>query len=392
MIIDFFQKYLCIDTTFPGALYHEAGKLFEQQAQNDGFEFNTVELPSGFPAFVITYKGSDESLPALALNHHMDVVPADPSGWDHHPFAGVCENGLIIGRGTQDMKGVGFVHYAAMRRMKLQNIQLKRTIHLLMVPDEERGGFGGVPLLLQTDFFKSLNIGFVLDEGCASGDEKKLHIHIAERKAMHVTFTAQGKMGHGSRLQSQNPNHDLVLFLEKLVSFQQDQRVLLNNYEAGLLLSTNVTSLTAGVHKDGAVAINAIPDVAQATVDIRVPPQMKMDEAYNFIQNILKPFSTIQMKIEAQSNDFYFKVDAHKSSEIYQVLVEAIQAQGLHAEAMVSEGSSDLRFYLAHGIQGFGLTPFTIKPNIHGVNEAVRVTDLELGCNIIFDVITRFCL
>lgn len=390
-MLDFFQQYLRIDTTFPGALYYEAGKLFKKQAKSDGFEFNSIELSSGFPVFVITYRGSDPSLPALALNHHMDVVPASPAGWKHHPFAGTQENGFIFGRGTQDMKGVGFVHYAAMQKMKLQGIKPSRTIHLLMVPDEERGGFGGVGLLVESNFFKSLNIGFVLDEGRSSGDENMLLIQIAERKAVHVTFLAQGVMGHGSRLLSSNPNHELIHFLEKLAQLQKNQRIQLADNEAGSLLSINVTSLKSGVYKDGSVAINAIPDVACATADIRVPPHMSINEVLNFVQGQLVLFPSITMKIEAQSNEFDFDPNFHAKSELYHVLVQAIKAQGLQSRSMISEGSSDSRFYLARGIQAFGLTPFTIAPNEHGVDEAVRIKDLELGCDIIFDVLTHFC-
>lgn len=53
----------------------------------------------------------------------------------------------------------------AIRRLKAVKYEPKRTIHCLFVPEEEVGGEKGMNKLLTLDEFKSLNVGFVLDEG-----------------------------------------------------------------------------------------------------------------------------------------------------------------------------------------------------------------------------------
>lgn len=99
----------------------------------------------------------------------MDVVPVFENYWTHPPFAAEMDaDGKIFARGVQDMKCVGVQYLAAIRALKRDGIQLKRTVHVLFVPDEEIGGVLGMQAFVPTDDFKSLNIGFSLDEGCPS--------------------------------------------------------------------------------------------------------------------------------------------------------------------------------------------------------------------------------
>lgn len=79
--------------------------------------------------------------------------------------------GKIYARGSQDMKCVGMQYLAAIRALKKDGFQPKRTIHLSYVPEEETGGFGGMKEFAVSDDFKSLNVGFSLDEGVASADD-----------------------------------------------------------------------------------------------------------------------------------------------------------------------------------------------------------------------------
>lgn len=89
--------------------------------------------------------------------------------WTHSPFsADIDENGKIFARGSQDMKSVGMQYLGAVRAMKKAGVQLKRTVHIIFVPDEEIGGEDGMKSFVLTEDFKALNVGFALDEGYAS--------------------------------------------------------------------------------------------------------------------------------------------------------------------------------------------------------------------------------
>lgn len=108
------------------------------------------------PIVVLTWKGSQPNLPSIILNSHMDVVPVFEEHWTHPPFAAdIDEDGKIFARGSQDMKCVGVLYLAAIRALKRDGVrQLKRTVHVVFVPDEEVGGYLGMEKFVNTDEFK----------------------------------------------------------------------------------------------------------------------------------------------------------------------------------------------------------------------------------------------
>lgn len=248
-LVTFLQEYIRIDTTHPTPDYDTAIAFLKKHAQADGFITQEVILPSHKKVLIITYPGTDTSLPALALNHHMDVVPAKNNGWISPPFAGEIHHDEIIGRGTQDMKGIGTTHYFALKELKQQGIIPRRTIHIFAVPDEEIGGLTGSKQFVQTSAFKKLNIGAIIDEGHASGDATYLDIKVAERKPIQIHVTVIGSTAHGSHLLAHNAIHDLVQFLHEIVTIHVEEQKKIGLQQPGELLSCNISSLTAGIKK-----------------------------------------------------------------------------------------------------------------------------------------------
>lgn len=161
-----FQRYLRINTVQPNPDYDGAVNFLTEMSKQLNLPFKVVEVAKGKPVFVMTWLGTDPSLPSILLNSHMDVVPVFPEHWKYEPFAAVKdENGDIFARGTQDMKSVGIQYIEAIRRLQLQKFSPLRTVHISFVPDEEIGGTLGMALYVQTPEFKALNVGFALDEG-----------------------------------------------------------------------------------------------------------------------------------------------------------------------------------------------------------------------------------
>lgn len=388
LAVELLRQYLQINTSNPKPDYERAISFIEQRALQDGFQSNRISLPSGKQVLVIEQRGTDPSLPALALNHHIDVVPATPDGWKHPPFDGVVDNDVIYGRGTQDMKGVGIVHYASLLELKKKYAQPRRTIYLFCVPEEEVGGFKGTAEFVQSESFKALNVGYVLDEGLPSGNEQQLLIKVAERKAMQILITGKGSMAHGSLLHAHNVNHDLIKFLNHIVQFQSDQQK--KQLDPGLLLSMNITVLKSGLINDQRIIYNVIPEQAQAALDIRVPPGMTNTQARKLFDELMKPFPMFSYDIHGQSDDYEQSLEYRGA--FYNTLEQCIQDAGLEAKPFYFQAASDLRFYKALGIEGFGFTPFTTKDNLHGVNESIRVSDVGLGINVMTKFLERFCL
>ncbi len=83
----------------------------------------------------IIYGDSEEELGIVA---HVDVVPAG-DGWTYPPYRLTVENGMLIGRGTEDDKGPAVAALYALRFFKDKGIKLPFSLRLLLGGDEERG-------------------------------------------------------------------------------------------------------------------------------------------------------------------------------------------------------------------------------------------------------------
>lgn len=390
-MITLLQEYLRIDTSFPNPRYDEAIALFVREAKENNISYQVLDLSSGLKALLLTLEGTaGTQLPALLLNHHMDVVPiTQRSEWICDPFGGEIIDGAIYGRGAQDMKGVGVGHFSALCRLVKEGLRPKRTIHWVMLPEEERGGYEGAGCFVTHPIFKKLNIGYSIDEGVSSGSPDFLNIKVSERKPIHVLFVSKGGTAHGSRLGVQNAAHELILFLTHLATYQKEQQKRLASEPAGLLLSLNVTTLQAGVVQDGVPAYNVVSDSAQATVDVRVPPQMTLQEGQEKLDEFIADFPHISYVVESTVPERSYCPEFR--NEFYAVLERAINKEGLAAHPFHAEESSDSRFYAEKGVRWFGLTPYTIKENLHGVNECITLKDFELGCEIFYSILKDFC-
>src|SRR5262249_1305544 len=111
----------------------------------EGIEARVIRTPRGDsrvgPAAVwARVPGAGRARPVVLLSH-LDVVPADPEdGWDADPFAGEIRDGVVIGRGALDAKGLAVVHLLALSEIARRRVTLDRDVILLATPDEETGG------------------------------------------------------------------------------------------------------------------------------------------------------------------------------------------------------------------------------------------------------------
>ena len=390
-LVSFLQQYIRTDTTQPNPDYQKVCDLFKTYAQRDGFDCSIIILPSGKPVIIITHSGTNIALPSLLLNHHMDVVPAlNTEQWIAPPFEGAVLNDMIIGRGSQDIKGLGAVHYFALKAIKDAGIKLEQTVHLTVVPDEEIGGFTGTQQFMGTDFFKKMNVKYVLDEGIPSGNEKKLLIKVSERKPLQIKITTTGSLAHGSKLNCFNAIHELISILHAFTILHNNQQEKSSSTADGLLLSTNITSLTAGVHNDNTTTLNIVPETASATLDIRIPQTIAVNDIIKIIDDILKLHPNSTYTILAMVPDY--NIDPVYQTSLYNSLEKSIRHFGLEPEPLFFEATTDLRYYKKIGIDGVGFTPFTTQDNIHGTNESVPIQDIILAQNIMINFLKIFCI
>jgi acetylornithine deacetylase len=84
-----------------------------------------------------------ESVPALILAGHTDVVPpGDLGAWTSDPWRLRDEGGLLYGRGTCDMKGGLAAVLGAISALGASGVRLRRSVAVHCVVGEEDGGIG----------------------------------------------------------------------------------------------------------------------------------------------------------------------------------------------------------------------------------------------------------
>ncbi|KAL4036290.1 hypothetical protein IC575_005018 [Cucumis melo] len=274
-----FQRYLRIKTAHPDPDYASAVAFLRSQAQEIGLHTEVLEFGPGKPLLLVTWYGSNPSLPSVLLNSHMDSVPAEPSKWLHPPFSAVrTSDGKIFARGSQDDKCIAIQYIEAIRNLRNRDFVPVRTVHISYVPDEEIGGSDGVAKFVQSKEFKELNVGFMMDEGQASpGDE--FRVFYADRSPWSLIIKAKGTPGHGSRMYDNSAMENLMKSVEIISRFRESQFEIVKAGEAANseVISVNPVFVNAGIPSPTGFVMNMQPSEAEAGFDLRLPPTADPD-------------------------------------------------------------------------------------------------------------------
>lgn len=150
--------------------------------------------------------------PSLAINGHIDVVPAgDESAWTYPPFGGVRAGGRIYGRGSADMKGGLIAGIGAIRAIQAAGARLRGDVMVQSVIAEESGGAGTLAAVLR---------GHVAD-GTVIAEPTQLRITPAGGGCLMFRITVHGRSAHAalrykgeSALEHWYPLHYALLALE----------------------------------------------------------------------------------------------------------------------------------------------------------------------------------
>ena len=161
--LDLLRSLIRIDTSNPPGNEEAAVQFIEAWLKKEGI---TSQIFSPAPRrgnLLARLKGKKAGEPIVLLGH-IDVVPADESGWTEPPFKGAVKDGYLYGRGAVDMKSDVAAQILAFAALKREGITPERDIILLVTCDEETGGQMGVGYMLNAVDELS-DAAFVLSEG-----------------------------------------------------------------------------------------------------------------------------------------------------------------------------------------------------------------------------------
>ena len=422
--------YLRINTTNPPGNEILTARFLKAILEKEGIEaqiLDTTEIGPNRANLYARLRGNG-SKKAIALVHHMDVVPAVPSYWSVDPFAGTIKDGYLWGRGALDMKGQGIAQLMAMIAFKRSGTPLNRDIVFIGNSDEELGSTGAI-IFVQRHPDLLRDVEYLITEGGGNSVDDKgkvtyFGVSVSEKRTFWQRLTVKGVASHGSRPTKQNPVPRLVAALDKIAryetplhvtpgvdkffrdisrSYPAQQRKWLSNVSVALknpaarnwILSDiywnailrNTISLTglAGSNKT-----NVIPPEASAEIDIRLLPDQDPADMLALLKRIVADtavhFTTL------------LPPKAPLESPIDTDLFRAIERASLEREprAFVTTrmltGATDRPSYRKAGIVTYGLEPFRTpaaenQRGVHGNDERIALDDIGYAVHYTYDIL-----
>lgn len=256
-----------------------------------------------------------------------------------------------------------------------------RTVHVSYVPDEEIGGFDGMAKFVESEEFKELNIGFVMDEGQASISDE-FRVFYADRTPWHMVIKAEGLPGHGSRMYDNSAIDNMMKSVEVISKFRDSQFDLV---KAGLatnseVISVNPVFLKAGTPSPTGFVMNMQPSEVEAGFDIRLPPTADPDLMRRKITEEWAPAwrnMTYEITKKGPLRDYIGRpllTPTNDSNPWWSVFEQAIaEAGGKLAKPEILTSTTDARFMRQMGIPTLGFSPMKNTPILlHDHNEFLK--------------------
>ena len=311
--------------------------------------------PDGPVENLVAIRGS--GAPHFGFAGHLDVVPPG-EGWDGNPYAATIADGILTGRGANDMKSAIAAFVAAISDIDQQS----GTLSLLITGDEEGPArFGTVAIidwLREHDLVPDMILIGEPTSEAALGDTVK----IGRRGSVNMWIEVPGTQGHVAYPhRADNPVGKLAKIVAELDGWSLDEGN--DSFPPSNLEFTEVATPPG--------ATNLIPGRASARLNIRFNNLQRGVELVERVESVVRkhaPGGTVEALISGEA--FLTPPGA-----LYDHIVSAIHAEtGLTPALSTSGGTSDGRFLIALcPVVDFGLPNATM----HKVGEHAAVSDIE---------------
>ena len=325
------------------------------------------EEPDGPTENMVAIRG--QGAPHFGFAGHLDVV-APGEGWRTDPFAAVIENGVLTGRGANDMKSAiaAFVSAAASFHNQAG------TISLLITGDEEGYATYGTPRIIDWLNDRGIRPDMILIGEPTSVDRLGDTIKIGRRGSVNMWIDMPGTQGHVAYPQrADNRGPKLARVIAGL-----DALHLHDGTDTFPPSNLEFTGITTPTH-----ASNVIPSSATAQLNIRFNNLQQGAELVRRVEEIARreaPEALVRSRISGEAF-------LTPPGELYDVTVSAIRDEtGIEPELSTSGGTSDGRFLIQLcPVVDFGLPNATM----HKVGEHAAVDDIHALSRIYRRILER---
>jgi len=325
------------------------------------------EPPDGPTENMVAIRG--EGSPHFGFAGHLDVVPAG-DGWSADPFAAEIQDGILVGRGANDMKSAIAAYVAALSRIE----RGAGTLSLLITGDEEGYSVYGTPRIIDWLNERQIRPDLILIGEPTSVSRLGDTVKIGRRGSVNMWIEVPGVQGHVAYPdRGKNPVAPLARVIAALDAIHLD-----DGTEQFPPSNLEFTSISTPTH-----ASNVIPGSATAQLNIRFNDHQRGADLVKLVEKIAEreaPGATVRARISGEAF-------LTPPGQLYDVVVASIEEEiGITPELSTSGGTSDGRFLIQLcPVVDFGLPNATM----HKVGECAAVEDIRALSRIYQRIVRR---
>ena len=394
-----------------------------------GFSDSDIFVGGAIPKkanLVVRYRGTGARKPILLLAH-TDVVEAKREDWSMDPFQLSERDSFFYGRGTGDDKAQAAIWIANLIQYKREGFKPDRDIIVALTADEEGGGpYNGVDWLLK-NHRDLIDAELALNEG-GWGEESKgkkisNDLQVSEKYVLNFRFEVRNKGGHSSMPVRDNAIYRLAEALQRLADFGfplKTNEVTAAYFQQMATIETgpikdDLTKIASGSQEamqrvaaaspawnstlrttcvatmlEGGHAINALPQVAAATVNCRVLPEDSPEYVLNTLQKVVAD----EQVIVQQLSDFGKAVASPLRPDVLKVVSDITTRMwpGVPTVPIMVMGATDGRYLRAAGIPTYGIQGFFMDRDdirFHGRDERLGIESFYEGQAFLYELVKR---
>ena len=322
-----------------------------------GFEvhrFIAGEPPEDPVENMVAIRG--QGAPHFGFAGHLDVVPPG-EGWASDPFKAEIANGVLTGRGANDMKSAVAAFVAAVSRIE----PTRGTCSLLITGDEEGPSIHGTPAIIRWLNGRSIRPDMILIGEPTSDAVLGDTVKIGRRGSVNMWIEVPGVQGHVAYPhRAKNPIPPLARLVAALDAIHLDDGN--DSFPPSNLEFTGIDCPPG--------ATNLIPGASSARLNIRFNNLQRGADLVRMVEEVAEreaPGSAVTAMLSGEAF-------LTPPGELYDLVVGAIQDEtGRTPTLSTGGGTSDGRYLIALcPVVDFGLPNATM----HKVGESAAVEDI----------------
>ena len=343
--------------------------------ENYNFDCKLLNFGDNEDQVVNLYARFGNKSPNLCFAGHVDVVSeGQRSDWSFSPFSGAIDHGMVLGRGSVDMKSSIASFIAALSEFLEENPDFSDygSISFIITSDEEGPAINGTKKVVEWLMKSNEIINSCIIGEPTNPDQLGDMIKIGRRGSYSGDITVYGVQGHvGYPHLADNPINSMLKLIEPLSDMKIDEGN--DRFEPSTVMITSIDV--------GNSSYNIIPSKVKIKFNIRFNDSHSEESLTLMLKKKFDSLNVSKYTFEHFCNAEPFFTNPGHLVDSMRIAVKEIT--GLVPDLSTTGGTSDARFIrkICPVIE-FGL----VGKLMHKVDEMVSIDDI----NSLKDIYKKF--